>query len=355
MLDFLKENITVWERLKTADKPIAVYGMGDGADKILAVFERFCIKPDAIFASDEFVRGHFFHGFKVEKLSEVKARLNDFIIVVSFATQREEVLERIFSLSENFELVAPDVPVAGDGLFDLDFVKEHESEIQKVYDSLEDEMSKRVFADTINFKISGKIKYLKENISKREEIYRDLLNPTSDEHFVDLGAYNGDTVREFLIACNNKYTKITALEPDRRNYKKLAQFCEYKENIDTYNLGAHSNEDTLIFADRGGRNSSLYKNGREVEVKVNSVDNICKIPPTIIKFDVEGAEMSAIKGCENTIKTYRPKLLIASYHRNEDNFKIPLEIMKLNPNYKIYFRREAYIPAWETNFIFKEK
>ncbi len=355
MLDFLKENMTVWERLKTADKPIALYGMGDGADKILAVFERFGIKTDAIFASDEFVRDHFFNGFKVEKLSEVKARLNDFIIVVCFATQRQEVLERIFSLDDTFELVAPDVPVAGEGLFDLDFVKEHEQEIKKVYDSLKDDISKQVFADTINFKISGKIKYLKNNVSKREEIYRGLLNPTEHEHFVDLGAYNGDTVREFLLSCDNKYNEITAFEPDRRNYKKLAQFCEGKENINAYNLGAHSHEDILIFADRGGRNSSLYKKGREVEVKVNSVDNICKTPPTIIKFDVEGAELSAIKGCENTIKTHRPKLLIASYHRNEDIFKIPLQVMKLNPNYKIYFRREAYIPAWETNFIFKEK
>ncbi len=355
MLDFLKENITVWQHLKTADKPIAIYGMGDGADKILSVFDKFEIRADAIFASDEFVRGHYFHGLKVEKLSEVEERLGDFIIVMSFATQRPEVLDRVFKIAEKHELVAPDVPVAGDGLFDLDFVKMHEDKIEKVYNALADEKSKAVFADTINFKISGKIEYLKQNISTREEIYRDLIFPTPDEHFVDLGAYNGDTVREFLNACGGKYKQITAFEPDRRNYKKLADFCEGKENVTAYNLGAHSHEDTLIFADRGGRNSSLFKKGREVEVSVNSVDNICKIPPTIIKFDVEGAEELAIKGCEKTIKNHRPKLLVASYHRNEDNFALPLQILKLNPDYKIYFRREAYIPAWETNFIFKEK
>ncbi len=353
MLDFLKENITVWEHLKTTDKPIAIYGMGDGADKILGVFERFGIKTHAVFASDEFVRGHFFHGYKVEKLSEVEERLHDFIIVMSFATQRKEVLEHVFKIAERHELVAPDVAVAGDGLFDLDFVKEHQEEIEKVYNLLADKKSKEVFSDTINFKISGKIEYLKKNISSREEIYSTLLSPNDNEHFVDLGAYNGDTIREFLKACDGKYKQITAFEPDSRNYKKLADFCKDKQNVTAYNLGAHSCEDTLIFADRGGRNSSLYKKGREAEVPVNSVDNVCKIPPTIIKFDVEGAEAFAIKGCENTIKTHKPKLLVASYHRNEDNFAIPLQILRLNQNYKVYFRREAYIPAWETNFIFK--
>ena len=354
MLDFVKEKKTVWQILKETKKPIAVYGMGDGADKIFNVFEKFDIKADAVFASDEFVRGHSFHGFLVEKLSQVKERLNDFVIVVSFATQREEVLERIFSLSQNFELYAPDVPVAGDGLFDLDFLCENEDKIKKVYDSLADEDSKKVFEDVINFKISGKVKYLAQNISTRGEIYS-LLNLNSNEHFLDLGAYNGDTIKQFLDSCQNKYERITALEPDIRNYKKLDAFLKEIKNATAYNLGAHSNKDTLIFASRGGRNSSLFKNGKEVKVEVDSVDNLLKDnPPTVIKFDVEGNEKNAINGCENTIKKNAPRLLIAAYHRNEDIFSIPLQIIEFNENYKIYLRREAYIPAWEINFIFKE-
>ena len=30
----------LWERLAQADKPVVLYGMGNGADKILAVLER---------------------------------------------------------------------------------------------------------------------------------------------------------------------------------------------------------------------------------------------------------------------------------------------------------------------------
>ncbi len=36
MLDFMIEKISVWDALRTAQKPIVLYGMGNGADKILA-------------------------------------------------------------------------------------------------------------------------------------------------------------------------------------------------------------------------------------------------------------------------------------------------------------------------------
>jgi FkbM family methyltransferase len=218
-----------------------------------------------------------------------------------------------------------------------------------VYNLLADDVSKKVFLDILNFKISGKINYL-SNTTSREDIYK-MLNLTSTEHFVDLGAYNGDTVREFLKATGEKYSHITAFEPDSRNYKKLALFCENYPNTTCHNIGAHSHKDTLIFADRGGRNSSLFKEGRQIETQVNSVDNLCE-NPTVIKFDVEGAESLAITGCEKSIKQYKPKLLISAYHRNEDIFSLPLKVLSIRNDYKIYLRREKYIPAWEINYLF---
>ena len=65
-------NLTsVWKHLKTDTKPVVLYGMGDGADKVLNAFEHFGITASAVMASDDFVRGQSFHGFKVKKLSEV--------------------------------------------------------------------------------------------------------------------------------------------------------------------------------------------------------------------------------------------------------------------------------------------
>ena len=55
----------LWQTLKTASdsgRPILLYGMGNGADKILTVCEAYGIPVADFFASDGFVRGHSFHG-----------------------------------------------------------------------------------------------------------------------------------------------------------------------------------------------------------------------------------------------------------------------------------------------------
>ena len=58
------------------------------------------------------------------------------------------------------QVYAPDIPVAGNGLFTGKYFKEHEHEFRSVYDRLADEESKRVYENIIKYKISGKIEYL---------------------------------------------------------------------------------------------------------------------------------------------------------------------------------------------------
>ncbi len=73
-------------------------------------------------------------------------------------------------------------------------------------------------------------------------------------------------------------------------------------------------------------------------------------PVTLLKMDIEGSESKALTGAAHTIVTWRPKLYVCAYHRNEDLFSLPLQILSLCPDYKLYFRHSPYIPAWESNF-----
>ena len=79
------------------------------------------------------------------------------------------------------------------------------------------------------------------------------------------------------------------------------------------------------------------------------VDVIGGEPVTFINMDVEGAERQALDGCREVIERDKPKLLIAAYHRSEDLFAIPLQIARMNPEYRFYLRHYRYIPAWDTN------
>lgn len=347
MLSILGIN-PLWESLKNADKPILLYGMGNGADMIIKVLESYGIDYEDTFASDGFVRGHSFHGKRVLSFSEAKEKYGDFIIIVTFAVHDDKTMSFISELSDNFELYAPTVSVVDGSPFTHKFFKDNEDNFKKAYEMLADEKSKEDYINILRFKLSGDVKYLLKAHSEKMKLYDDVLPLSEDEAIVDLGAYDGDTIREFLNVTGGRYKSIIALEPDEKNFRKLERKTEGLPNLTRLNLGAWDKEETLYFAKKSGRNSRLEENG--VPVSFNSVDNIVKEIVTFIKMDIEGAELKALEGAKNTVALYKPKLYVCAYHRNEDMFTLPFKIKELFESYKIYFRQHPYIPAWESNF-----
>lgn len=347
MTEFIKD-IPLWDRLKAADKPIVLYGMGNGADMIIEVLESIGVQYRDVFASDGFVRGHSFHGKRVLAYSEVKEKYGEFITLMTFAVHDAPTLAKIKEMASEGEFYSPTVPIAGKGLFTFSYLKEHNGDFDRAYNILWDEKSKSDFTDVLNFKISGRTDYLFRSMYEKERLYEDILHLGDREVIVDLGAYDGDTIREFLSATGGKYKRIYAFEPDERNFRKLTAKTENLDRIERYNLGAWDKKETLFFAKKGGRNSRKAEQG--IPVSFDSVDNVIKDEVTFIKMDIEGAESRALDGARETIKKYLPKLYVCAYHRNEDMYALPLKIKDLDSRYKVYFRHHPYIPAWESNF-----
>lgn len=360
MAFFLDEIDTdLWEYLRTTSKKIVLYGMGDGAEKIKAVLDEIGAPVADIMASDEFVRGHSFLGYRVKKLSEIEELYGeDFLILVCFGTQLPDVMDRIYEISERHELYAPNVPVVGEGLFTLEYAKEHRSELLQVYNMLADEQSKKVFEGVIRYKLSGDIDYLRAVETPAEEKY-DLLEIGAEETYADLGAYNGDTLVEFLNETSMRFTKLYAMEPDVKNYHKLKRrlYMIGSALLEAYNCGAWDEDTSVVFSLRAGRSSRAVPSaGAEMnparfrEVKMMKPDTMFRGEAvTYIKYDVEGSEEKALVGTRETIAAHSPKLNIALYHRNEDMFKIPLLVAGLNKKYRFYMRHHPYIPDWDTN------
>ena len=94
----------IWDNLKKINKPIVMYGMGNGADKICSVLDTFGIQVADFFASDGFVRGQTFHQKTVKRYSEICSEYRDFVILVSFGSRLESVISYINDLSRTPEL-----------------------------------------------------------------------------------------------------------------------------------------------------------------------------------------------------------------------------------------------------------
>ena len=245
----------LWKYLQSVDKKIVLYGMGDGADKIKAVLDERNIPVADIMASDDFVRGQEFLGYRVKKLSEIENEYgNDFIILVCFGSQIPDVTVHIYNIAEKHELYAPNVPVIGEGVFDLEFANENKADLQKVYKMLADDQSKKVFENVIRYKLSGDLKYLRECETPADEKF-DLLNIGTEEIVVDLGAYDGDTLTEFLNGTSMQFKKLYAMEPDDKNYRKLKRrlYMIGSALLEAYNVGAWDEDTTITFNMRAGR------------------------------------------------------------------------------------------------------
>ena len=343
----------LWTYLASANKTIVMYGMGNGADKIIEVCESYGIVISDFFASDGFVRGQIFHGKRVMSFSEIKDKYgkDNIIVLVAFASSLPDVMQKIADVASECETYIPDVPVRGYNVFCDEFENEHKDDIEKAYRLLSDERSKEVYRGVIEFRRSGKLDILNSTANERSEVMAELLNFEGYRVAADIGAYNGDTAMELTELCPH-IEKIIALEPDRRNFRKLSAYAESEPRVIPVNVAAWNENATLIFDDSGNRNAGLDEDGssrRHAEVDAVALDSLLNEKVDYIKYDVEGAEKQAIEGTAETIKKYHPDLLISVYHRTEDLHELILQIHSIAPEYKLYLRRYPYIPAWDLN------
>lgn len=340
---------TVWDTLAATDLPIVLYGTGDGADKVITVMESRGIIPTAIFVSDDFYRGQIFHGHQVTTFSALEALYSDFIIVVAFGSHLPEILRRVRWMASRHLLLVPDVPVYGDTLFDDFFARQHADELNMTYTLLADDASREVFRSVVEYKLSGALAPLLQTTSSKDEVLDRLIPLGPYEHYLDLGAYRGDTVQEFLSACGGNYASMTALEPDPRTYKKLEAYICTLQNATALPYGVSDQNEIAYMKTGRGRGSNR---GGSTPIRMVTVDELAQ-PFSYIKMDVEGSEAAALRGSASTLKRYRPKLNIACYHRSEDLYQLPLLIHQLQPEYQIFMRRHPCLPCWDLNLYCK--
>lgn len=217
----------------------------------------------------------------------------------------------------------------------------HSREILQVFDLLRDEASRRAFLQAVRLRLLGDFEGLDEPGTTAQYFPRELYRVSSDEFFVDCGAFDGDTVRDFLEESGGRFRKIVAFEADptmavrlKASIKKLGM----ADRIDIQEKAVGAANGTVSFAPNGTVGGSICQSGGIALPCVALDSTLAGQPVSLVKMDIEGAESDALHGAAETIRSSRPVLCICVYHRPNDLWTIPLQIHQCMPDAGLYFR-----------------
>jgi len=170
------------------------------------------------------------------------------------------------------------------------------------------------------------------------------------DYIIDAGAFSGGTALYFAHKAGRE--------------GKVFAFEMVPENIELFNTNIKKNKDSDIapielinkaLEEKSGDKFFIYQKGPASLITKEKPENIeCAVTTAIsiddfveenniqkidvIKMDIEGAELGALKGAIKTINKFRPKLAICIYHKCDDFETIPKFIDSLDKDYKFYFK-----------------
>ena len=214
------------------------------------------------------------------------------------------------------------------------------------FGSWSDARSADAYVNQIAWRLSGDFADLDEPAI---DLYfpSDLVRTRPGEVFVDLGAFDGDTVIDFVHRYPD-FGVVHAFEPDGENFRALSRTVaglpiDVLDRIHTYQLATGHQGGWAAFAAGGGASSSMVPAGigtrRTTRVRVVRLDDVLGTEEvSFVKMDIEGAEEATLLGAADTIRTKRPILAISAYHRQSDVWELPKLIRSLAKDYSLYLR-----------------
>ncbi|MGO9936593.1 MAG: FkbM family methyltransferase [Terracidiphilus sp.] len=206
-----------------------------------------------------------------------------------------------------------------------------------------DQESLETYRSHVYWYATGDASHLPGRPEENSYFPSDVFSISPNEVFVDCGAFDGDTVRQFTERTGDSFNALHVIEADPLSLEKLnANLCRMParlaKQIKVHACAIGAERSSVRFETTGTVDSKVCSEGG-VEVDCIPLDELCgHTPVTMIKMDIEGAEHDALRGAEKVIRRDRPILAICVYHRQNDLWRIPLLVKEMVSEYSLYLR-----------------
>lgn len=346
-LENLEEKEDLAVELQREQLPLVMWGAGELAGEVNEYLKKNDILLADVFVDDEYYsEGLTFEGKSVISYSMLlKKYKKTNLIMGSSNYEKINELESRICFEKVFCLFSVNY-----GIYEktpLSEIKENIIDFETVYSLLSDEKSREVLLTFLQTRVSGNNLYIVNQHEKESNFFNnEIFKIDQNEVYLEVGAYDGDTIRMFLKENRGLYKYIYALEPDDENRKKLQNYIEDNDikNIAISNKGAWNKKGKLNFSAVSEQISSVIVDDNEnienVGIEVDRLDNLFeyKDKVTIIKINYLEGVKEALEGAESILKRDKPKLAITVGFDCRNIRYIPMIIKKINPEYKVYLR-----------------
>jgi FkbM family methyltransferase len=215
-----------------------------------------------------------------------------------------------------------------------------------------DDYSKETLYSVLMFHLTGSMEWINAVSRPYPTLYfrSGLFSLGTRERFVDCGASIGESTGGVLALSRNQVERVWMIEPDKFNQEKLRtliadQKPEVRARLSLHDVAVGSAEGRMPFNHVGGHTGSIstdaHSYGDVDEVRIMPIDAIVDAAPTLIKMDIEGAELDALKGATGSIRAGRPTMAISAYHRTTDLIDLPRFVDSLDSGYRIGLRHHT--------------
>lgn len=223
-----------------------------------------------------------------------------------------------------------------------DAVRSGEKSIREALALMEDRQSRDLYLQILRFRVTLDPLDLPDPTAG-QYFPGDFWRLSGREVFVDVGAFTGDTLADFLHHTRGVFEKYYALEPDPRNLDELKRRipADLGGRIIALPYGAGERRHPALFIDGAGGESRIDEGGT-LSVEIVPLDELLSSEKvSTIKLDVEGYEKEVLRGAREIIGRQGPKLAVSVYHRIEDIWEIPIWIRDCNDGYRFYLRHHT--------------
>lgn len=222
-----------------------------------------------------------------------------------------------------------------------DFFARHAAQLEEASALLADEASRDIYAARIKAILTGDAGYLP--IAAHGEYEHPRIRPRAGDIMIDGGVSDMVGAQVAFAEAVGPGGAVHGFEPipwmAEKAREELAKWPWYR--LHTAGLAERRGE--AAFASLRDSSHICAEGAPEGEGTVRcelvSIDDVVReegLPRVdCIKLDVEGAELAALRGAAETIRRFRPKLIICLYHQPEDLYTLPLYVKSLVPEYRL--------------------